>query len=109
MRGQHNVRASSGDSTVQNTDKGHTPNPGIGIKITNPAKNRIRASELEDRDSTNHATATDVYQSENMHMIWNKDNEAILIILNKLSQIHTLPAPHTSIFIIGRTHFSCFC
>ena len=36
MYGQHNVGASAGDSTGQNTDKGHTLNPRIGIKIPDP-------------------------------------------------------------------------
>ena len=58
MCGQHNVRASAEDSTGQKTDKGHTPNPRIGIKIPDPAENRTRAAGLEGRDSTDHATAT---------------------------------------------------
>ena len=37
MCGQHNARASTGDNTGQNTDKGHTPNPRIRIKIPDPA------------------------------------------------------------------------
>ena len=57
MCGQHNVRASARDSTGQNTDKGYTPNPRIGIKIPEPAGNRTRAAGLEGRDSTDHATA----------------------------------------------------
>ena len=36
MCGQHYVRAFDGDSTGQNTDKGHTPNPRIGIKTSDP-------------------------------------------------------------------------
>ena len=60
MCGQHNVRASAGDSTEQNTDKGQTPNPRIGIKIPDPAGNRTRSAGLEGRDSTDHATATDL-------------------------------------------------
>ena len=59
MCGQHNVRASAGQSTGHDIDKGHTPNPRIGIKIPDPAGNRTRAAGLEDRDSTDHATATD--------------------------------------------------
>ena len=55
MCGQHNVRASAGDSTGQNTDIGHTPNLRIGTKIPNPAGNQTRAAVLEGRDSTNHA------------------------------------------------------
>ena len=51
MCGQHNVMTSAEDSTGQNTDKGHTPNP-------DPAGNRTRAAGLEGRDSTDHATAT---------------------------------------------------
>ena len=61
MCGQHNVRASAGDSTGQNTDKGHTPNPRIGIKISDAAGNRIRTAGLEGRDSTDHATETDTF------------------------------------------------
>ena len=37
-RASLNVWASAGDSTGQNTDKGHTPNPGIGIKIPDPLR-----------------------------------------------------------------------
>ena len=59
MCGQHNVRASAGDNTGQNTEKGHTPNPRTEIKIPDPAGNRTRAAELEGGDSTDHATATD--------------------------------------------------
>ena len=33
MCGQHNVRASAEDNTGQNTDKGHTPNPGQKLKF----------------------------------------------------------------------------
>ena len=36
MCGQQNVIASAGDSTGQNTGKGYTPNPRIGIKIPDP-------------------------------------------------------------------------
>ena len=56
---QHKVRASAEDNTGQNTDKGHTPNPKTEIKIPDPAGNRTRAAELEGRDPTDHATATD--------------------------------------------------
>ena len=56
MCGQHNVRASAED----NTDKGHTPNPRTEIKIPDPAANRTGAGGLEGRDSTDHATATDI-------------------------------------------------
>ena len=62
MCGQHYVRASVGDSTGQNTDKGHTPNPRIGIKIPGPTWTRTRAAGLEGRDSTDHATATDRFK-----------------------------------------------
>ena len=47
------------DNTGQNTDKEHTPNPRIEIKIPDPAGNRTRAATLEGRDSTDHATVTD--------------------------------------------------
>ena len=59
MCGQLNVGASAGNSTGQNTDKEHTPNPRIGIKIPDPAGKQIRASRLEGSDSSDHATATD--------------------------------------------------
>ena len=59
MCGQHNVRVSAGDNTGQNTDKGHTINLRIEIKIPDPAGNRTRAAGLEGRDSIDHATATD--------------------------------------------------
>ena len=49
MCGQHNVRASAGDNTGQNTGKGHTPNPRTEIKIPDPAGNRTRAAGLEGR------------------------------------------------------------
>ena len=49
---------STGDSTVQNTDKGHTHNPRREIKIPGPAGNRTRTAGLEGRESTDHATAT---------------------------------------------------
>ena len=58
MCGQHNVRASAGENTEENTDKGHTPNPRTEIKIPDPAGKRTRAAGLEGRDSTDHATAT---------------------------------------------------
>ena len=61
MCAQHNIRATAGDNIGQNTDKGHTPNPRIEIKIHDPSGNRTRAARLESRDSTDHATATDSY------------------------------------------------
>ena len=79
MCGQHNVRASAGDSTGQNTDKEHTSNPRIGIKIPDPAGNRTRAAGVEGRESTDHATATD----------------SILDTLNKIFRI-----PPTKYYII---------
>ena len=60
MCSQHNVRVSAGDNTGQYTDKRHTPNPRIQIKIPDPTGNRTRAAGLEGRDSTDHATATDL-------------------------------------------------
>ena len=59
MCGQHNVRASAGDNTGQNTDKGYTPNPRTEIKIPDPAGNRTRTG-LEGRASTDLTTATDL-------------------------------------------------
>ena len=59
MCGQHNVRASAEDSTGQNTDKGHPPNPRTEIKIIEPGGNRTRTAGLEGWDSTDHATSTD--------------------------------------------------
>ena len=56
MCGQHNVRASAGDNTGQNTDKGHTPYPRTEIKIPDSAGNRTQATRLEGRDSTDHTT-----------------------------------------------------
>ena len=71
MRGQHNVKASAGDNTGQNTSRGHTPNPRTEIKIPGSAGNRTRAAGLEGRDSTDHATATDTKSpiSENYQSI----------------------------------------
>ena len=63
MCGQHNVRASAGDNTGQNTDRGHTPNPRIEIKIPDPAGNRTGVAGLDGMDSTDHATAKDQYLS----------------------------------------------
>ena len=60
MHGQHNVRASAGNNTGQNTDKGHILNLCTEIKIPDTAGNRTRAAGLEDRVSTDHATATDM-------------------------------------------------
>ena len=50
--------------------KGHTPNPRREIKIPDPAGNRTRAADLEDRDSTDHAMAMDSYNSltQNIHL-----------------------------------------
>ena len=62
MCGQHNVIASAGDNTGQNTDKGHTPNPRTDIKIHDPAGNRNRVAALEGRDFTDQATATDPFK-----------------------------------------------
>ena len=63
MCGQYNIRASAGDNTGQNTDKGHTHththNLRTEIKIPDPTVNRTRATGLEGRDSTDHAKATD--------------------------------------------------
>ena len=55
--GHHNVRAFAEDNTRQHTKD--RPNPRIGVEIPDPAGNRTRASGLEGRDSTDHATATD--------------------------------------------------
>ena len=60
MCGQHNVRASAEVNTGQNTEKGHAPNPRTEIKIPDPAGDRPQATGLEGRDSTDHATATDM-------------------------------------------------
>ena len=62
---QHNVRASAGDNTGQNTGKGHTSNPRTEIKIPDPSGNRTWATGLEGRDSNDHNTATDIMKSIN--------------------------------------------
>ena len=59
MCGQHNVRASAGDNTGQNTDNEHTY-PRTEIKITDPAGNPTSAAGLEGRNPTDHATETDI-------------------------------------------------
>ena len=59
MCGQHNVRATAEDNKGQNIDKGHIFSPRIEIKIPLPAGNRTRATWLEGRGSTNHASAKD--------------------------------------------------
>ena len=69
MCGQHNVRASAEENTGQNTDKGHAHNPRTEIKIPDPAGNRTRAAGQEDRDSTDHATATDIYFYTNLNIV----------------------------------------
>ena len=56
------------DNTGQNTDKGHTFSPKIEIKIPDPAENRIRATEMEGKDSTYHATATDFQMSNHINV-----------------------------------------
>ena len=63
MCGQHNARASVEDNTGQNRDKGHTPYPRTEIKIPDSAGNRTRVAGVEFRDSTDHATATDIVKS----------------------------------------------
>ena len=47
MCGQHNVRATAGYNTGQNTKD--TPNPRTEIKIPDPAGNGTRAAKLEGR------------------------------------------------------------
>ena len=92
MCGQHNVRGPAGDSTGENTDKGHTPNPGIGIKIPDPAGNRTRAAGLQGRDSTDHATATDFEKSIVQINILGSMllNKAIYKISSYSTQLHGL-------------------
>ena len=46
--------------TQDRTQRTHTHNPRTEIKIPDPAGNRTRAAGLEGRDSTGHATATDI-------------------------------------------------
>ena len=58
MCGEHNVRATAGDKTGQNTDNGHTPSPRREIKIPDPAGIRTRAPDSEGKHSTDHPTAT---------------------------------------------------
>ena len=80
MCGQHNVRASAGDNTGHNTDKGHTPNPRIEIKIPDPAGNRTRDAGLEGRDSTVHTTATDQYSFRWFFLSFFNDNQNLRFI-----------------------------
>ena len=54
MCDQNSIRVTAGDKTRQNTDKGHTPSPKKEIKIHDPTGNRIRATGLEGRFSTDH-------------------------------------------------------
>ena len=79
MCDQHNGRASAEDNTGQNTDKGHTPNPRISIKIPDPARNRTRAAGLEDRDSTDYATLSPCMVTF-LHLQLNKFMLVILVI-----------------------------
>ena len=53
----------------QITDKGKTPNPRIGKKIPDPAGNRTRAAGLEGRDSTDHVTATGMFEFKGIHFL----------------------------------------
>ena len=62
MCGQHNVSASVGVNTRQNTDEGHTSNARTEIKIPDPD----RRAGLVSRDSIDHATATDVNKIQYM-------------------------------------------
>ena len=58
MCGQHNVRASAGNNTGQNTKDTH-PIPGQKLKFLTPREsNPGRRAGLEGRDSIDHATAT---------------------------------------------------
>ena len=66
MCGQHNVKASAGDSIGQITDKGHILNPRTELKIPDPAGKRAWAAGLEGRDSTDHATAIDMKSSRSV-------------------------------------------
>ena len=93
MCGQHNVRASAGDSIGQNANKGHTPNPRTEIKVPDPAVNRTRAAGLEGRDSTDHAMATDsrfdpainkTKRAEHINDMCNEINWKVIFILRML-------------------------
>ena len=68
MCGQHNMRASAGDNTGQNT-KGTHPIPGQKLKFLTPQGIELGPPRLEGRDSTNHATATDSFEftRQNFH------------------------------------------
>ena len=61
---EQNFRATARDNTLQNTDKGHIPSPRVEIKIRGTAGNRTRGSGLEGRDSTDYASATDLFRSQ---------------------------------------------
>ena len=80
MCGQHNVRATAGDNTGHNTDKGHIPSTMTEIKIPDPAGNRTRTGGLEGRDSTDHATLIPLYK-------------LLKIVLNLLEPPCILPNP----------------
>ena len=69
MCGQHNVRATAGDNTELDTDKGHTPNPRIEIKIPDPVGNGTRAAALEGKGSTDHPTATNPSNQQEIKII----------------------------------------
>ena len=53
MYSQHNVRATAGDNTGQNTKDAHSV-PGQKLKFLTPTGNRTRTAELE--VTTNHAS-----------------------------------------------------
>ena len=63
MCGQHSVRASSGDNTGQNTDKGHTPNPQVyELKFLTPPGIEPVPPGWKAGTLTDHATATDDFE-----------------------------------------------
>ena len=78
---QRNVRASAGERTGQNTDKGLIPISRIGIKIPDPSGNRTRAAGLEGRDSIDHATSTIILKTSST----NTQTINIIFLLNLCS------------------------
>ena len=49
--------------------EGYTTSPGIEIKISDPVGSRTRAAGLEDRDSTDNATATDYRENPDVKLL----------------------------------------
>ena len=109
--GQQNVKASARDNTGQDTDKGQTPSPRIGIKILEPTENRTRAPGIEGRDSTDNAMATDLFYAFPIHFCCICKNFKLIVeklhILKVLSCIN--PDDVVQLDTCSRENMNCVC